>query len=274
MKRILFRIALSCAAIGQTKPQFEVASIKPSASTIPGGQIQWNAGSLRVTNMTLKELVQQAWDVQDFQVAGAAGWIDSTRFNISAKPSARTTNWKENAPLLQSLLADRFQLVVRRETREMPVYALVLARKDGKLGPQMIESKEGSCETYDAEHPMPRPQPGKPVAPGCGMITQRMGQIRTAAFPVENLAGPLAGLVGRTVIDKTGLTGRFDMVVDYTADDYQLAQWPAGVPRPEFATGGPALFTALQEQLGLKLESQKGPVEVLVIEKAEKPSEN
>jgi uncharacterized protein (TIGR03435 family) len=138
----------------------------------------------------------------------------------------------------------------------------------------MIESKEGSCVTYDAEHPMPRAEPGKPLALGCGMITQRMGQIRTVALQLENLTRPLASLVGRPVIDKTGLTGRFDMTVEFTADEYQLAQWPAGIPRPEFATGGPTLFTALQEQLGLKLESQKGPVEVLVIEKAEKPTEN
>jgi uncharacterized protein (TIGR03435 family) len=115
-------LLLAAVAIGQ---QFEVASIKPSTIGFPGGQIRWNAGSLRVTNMTLKELIQHAWDVQDFQVTGAADWMDSIRFNISAKPESATKNWKENAPLLQSLLADRFHLVIRHETKELPVYALV-----------------------------------------------------------------------------------------------------------------------------------------------------
>ena len=261
-------------------PQFEVASIKPAAPDQRGQFIRPGAnGGLNINNMPLKELIVIAWRIQPFQISGGPPWIESARYDISAKPEHKPER-DQVLLMLQSLLADRFELKVHHETKELPIYALVLANKDGKLGPQLTESKEGSCTPFDPSRPPPPPDPGKPPVMGCGGMMMGPDRITAIGVAVSQLAPVLARTLERTVVDKTGLTGKYDIQAQWTPDQTQLAAMrgngplPPDMPTPQFDPNGPSLFTALQEQLGLKLESQKGPVDVIVIDRVERPSEN
>jgi bla regulator protein BlaR1 len=261
-----------------SQPKFEVASIKPAAPdqrgmfirTAPGGRVN-------ITNMPLKEMLVLAWHIQPFQIEGAPSWMESARYDISAKPE-KSPKEGEVSLMLQSLLADRFQLKIHHETKELPIYALVVANKDGKLGPQLTESKEGSCTPFDPSKPPAPPDPSKPPTLGCGGMFMGPDRLRAAGVEVDRLTPVLSRILGRTVIDKTGLTGKFDIQAQWTPDQNQLQAMAGGAQPdaqvPQFDPNGPSIFTALQEQLGLKLESQKGPVDVLVIDHVEKPSEN
>jgi len=274
-------LILCGSAIGQnnSRPEFEVASIKPAAPDArgmffrraPGGRIDLN-------NMPLKEMITIAWQIQPFQVSGGPPWLDSTRFDVSAKPE---NNSKQSDILLmiQALLEDRFQLKTHRETKEQSTYALVMAKKDGKLGPRLNQPKEGGCTPFDPSKPPTPPEPGKLPTPACGGMRMGPSSLTASSTPIERLIPTLSRLLGRTVVDKTGLTGNFDISLEWAPDDSQALQLPPDAPKPPpsdapAGTTGPSIFTALQEQLGLKLESQKGPVEIFVIDHAEKPSEN
>jgi uncharacterized protein (TIGR03435 family) len=271
-------LILTTGATAQTgpAPKFDVASIKPAA---PGGRGMFirpmPGGRVNVTNMTVKQLIMIAYRMQPFQVSGGPAWIDSLHYDIEAKPDTpvKQSDWPV---MLQALLADRFQVTLHRETKELPIYALVLARKDGKLGPGMVESKEGGCTPFDPSKPPAPSEPGKSQT-FCGTMQMSPRRLNAINVPVENIIPMLSRILGRSVIDKTGLTGNFDITMDFTPDENQLAMLaPPGVPPPPLPSdsSGPSLFTAVQEQLGLKLESQKGPVEILVIDRVEKPSEN
>ncbi|HEX5227328.1 MAG TPA: M56 and DUF3738 domain-containing protein [Bryobacteraceae bacterium] len=260
--------------------RFEVATIKPATPgqhgtfITPGGN-----GGIHISNMSLKELLAFAWRIQQFQLSGGPSWIESTPYDILAKPDHRPKP-EEISLMLRSLLADRFQLKTHHETKDLPVYALVLANKDGKLGPQLTESKQGSCEKFDPSKPPQPPDPSKPPTLGCGGMMMGPDRLNAASVNVGMLAGPLARMLGRTILDKTGLTGNFDIQLHWTPDQAQLLSMappggiPPGMPPPQFDPNGPSIFTALQEQLGLKLESQKGPVDILIIDHVERPSEN
>jgi len=251
MKKIALMM-LCAAAFAQT---FEVASIKPSDPNSDAAVMRFlPSGGIEMKGFSLKAMIFSAWRVQPYQIMGGAKWVSETRFDLMAKAD-RPMKPAEALVLLRGLLADRFQLVIRQETREMPVYELVLARKDGKLGPKMIES---NCPVYDADHPPPA-QPAE-AHKGCGGSSGGPHMMRAKGGQMRGLVNSLAIQLERTVIDKTGLNLRFDMTLDWSKDDG--------------ADGGPSLFTALEEQLGLKLVSAKGPVEMIVIEKAEKPTEN
>jgi uncharacterized protein (TIGR03435 family) len=261
-------------------PQFEVASVKPAAPGQRGYFIRPGAnGGLDVTNMPLKEIMVLAWRIQPFQISGGPSWIESERYDIMAKPD-HTPKLDERWLMLQSLLADRFQLKIHHETKELPIYALVLANKDGKLGPQLVQSKEGSCTPFDPAKPPPPPDSGKPPVMGCGGMMMGFGNINGTSVGLAMLTPVLARNLGRTVVDKTGLKGEFDIKVQWTPDQTQLQLMgppgglPPDMPAPQFDPNGPSIFTAFQEQLGLKLESQKGPVDVIVIDHVEKPSDN
>jgi uncharacterized protein (TIGR03435 family) len=231
-------------------------------------------GGLRITNMTLKEMIVIAYRVQPFQITGGPPWMDSLRYDIVAKPETKPKQG-EIPLMLQALLADRFQVTLRSETKELPIYALVLAKKDGKPGPQMVESKEGTCIMPDPTKPPPPPEPGKPPALRCGQMMMSPRHLTAISNPVSGMIPMLSRLLGRTIVDKTGLTAKFDITLDWTPDESQTMLLPPDAPKPPASdTPGPTIFTALQEQLGLKLESQKGPVETFIVERAEKPSEN
>ena len=232
------------------------------------------AGGVTVTNMTLKELIIIAYHIQPFQVTGGPAWMDTTRYDISAK-SDNTPKPAEIPLMLQALLADRFQLQIHRDTKELPIYALVLARKDGKLGPKLAEAKEGACAQPDPSKPMPPPQPGKPPALPCGGMMMGREMLHGVSMPVADLTPMLSRKLGREVVDKTGLTGKYDISMEWTSDEaapgQSVTDAPAALPSDN---ADASFFTALQEQLGLKLESQKGPVQVVSVDRAEKPSEN
>jgi uncharacterized protein (TIGR03435 family) len=178
--------------------------------------------------------------------------------------------------MMRALLAERFQLVVHNETRELPIYALVLARSDGKLGPELHKS-DTDCNAVLAAGqrgrglaPPPPSQPGERLP--CG-IRIGMGTMTIGGAPLFQIANAIANFIGRTVVDKTGLAGNYDANLTWTPD--QMPQRPPGAPEPPpIDPNGPSIFTAVQEQLGLKLDSQKGPVAVLVIDRVERPKEN
>ena len=236
-----------------THPQFEVASIKPGNSEDRRPLFSFPNGSqLTVRNFTVRRLIQIAYRIKDFQISGGPAWIGADLYDINAK-SETAAKQDEIMPMLQALLASRFQLIVRRETREMPVYALVLS----KNGPKM-----------------------KPAdASAARLIRVRRGLLTAAQGSTAIIADQLQNFLNRTVIDKTGLTGDYDVKLEWAPDEYQVSMFSAmgvpegfGAPSPDWH--GPSLFTALEEQLGLKLESQKGPVELFMIERIERPSEN
>jgi uncharacterized protein (TIGR03435 family) len=254
-------------------PAFEVASIKANhsgdrrmmMSTAPGGRVN-------VTNLTVKQLITMAYRIKDSQLSGGPGWIDSERYDISAKAEGPATP-EQLQVMMQTLLADRFKLSLRRETKEMPVYALVIA----KDGPKLHENKEAEIEKQQAKPDGAKP--GDPNAPPPKGQFMRMGRglLSSQGAPLTVLADSLSRLLGRVVLDKTELTGLYDFELKWTPDESQgqMFKGPDGAdsaPPPD--ASGPTIFTALQEQLGLKLESQKGPVEVFVIDHVEKPTEN
>jgi uncharacterized protein (TIGR03435 family) len=235
-------------------------------------------GRLDITNLPLKEMIIIAWRIQPFQITGGPAWIDSAHYDISAKPDHNPKEDEESL-MLQALLADRFQLKIHHETKELPVYALLVANKDGKLGPQLTASKEGGCTPFDPSKPPLPPERGKPPTLGCGNMMMGFDRLNAAGVEISVMIPTLSRMLGRTVLDRTELTGKFDISMHWTPDQSQAMQpppggAPPGMQLPPIDPNGPSIFTALQEQLGLKLESQKGPVDIIVIDHVEKPSEN
>jgi uncharacterized protein (TIGR03435 family) len=250
MRTFAVTLMLCFPAFAQT---FEVASIKPSDPNVSGSVTRPMPDGIQLKGFTLKDMIATAWRVEAFRIAGGPKWLDEARFDLIAKAD-RPVKPAEALILLRALLQDRFQLVVRQETREMPVYELVLARKDGKLGPKMTPT---TCPIYDAEHPASNRKQQDAL---CGGSSSGRAMIRAKGGELPNLVVTLSQRLERTVIDKTGLKGKFDITLDWSAD--------------QGADGAPTIFTALEEQLGLKLVSSKGPVEMLVVERAEKPAAN
>lgn len=242
------RVVKEAAAPAET---FDVASVKPNTTGAGGfGYPGLGPGRQRFTaaNLPLTALILLAYDVTPGQISGVPGSLDATGWDIEAKCDHPMT--KEQAlRMLQALLADRFKLAFHRETREQPVYALVVA----KGGPKLRESSEES------------PVPVMRKTPNGGFVYK--------GAPISTLTLVLSQQGGRFVIDKTQLKGRYDFTLEYERERPVRpgADGTEPVPTPGRL---PSVFNALQEQLGLKLESQKGPVEFLVVDHAEKPSAN
>jgi uncharacterized protein (TIGR03435 family) len=264
-------------------PAFEVASIKRNNSgegfTTRGAQ---PGGRVTFVNIPLRQMIIAAYGVQPFQVIGGPSWITSDRFDVIAKAPEGVPPDQMNL-MLQSLLADRFKLRTHNETRELPVYALVKARTDGKLGAAL---KPAAVDCGPAGRGRGGPPPpaaagsGAP-APGPAMGCRAMiapGRITVGGQPIAQLATLLSQQVGRPVIDKTGLTGGYDFEVSFMPEGGRggpAGPLPPGAPAlPPIDPDAPSLFTALQEQLGLKLESERGPVEVVIIDTVEQPTED
>jgi uncharacterized protein (TIGR03435 family) len=260
-------------------PSFEVASIKPSKPDSPGVMLRITpGGKLSAQNVTLKMLTEEAYDVKDSQISQAPPWFDSDHYDIEAKPEDAVAAAMDKLPpdqrktqlmqMVQGLLADRFKLQVGHDTKDFPVYALVVA----KNGPKLKVS-----DFKPPDHPADLPPPAKGGAPSPGGIwMQGPGNLTSTGIDLKVFATVLSrmGDLGRIVVDKTGLTGRYDFTLKWTPDNQQQAQAgpPPAAPSPE--SSGASLFTAIQEQLGLKLEPQKAPMDVLVIQHVEKPSAN
>jgi uncharacterized protein (TIGR03435 family) len=268
------RTLLAMMALPLMAQQFEVASIKPSAPDAVGIRVRFlPGGRVEINNMTLNSLIQFAWGVQSFQISGGAPWIDSLHYDISAKAEGEPRG-NERELMLRALMEERFQLKIHRETKEAPTYALVPARKDGKLGAGLTLAQDGDCVKVDPTRPAEPPAPGAPRPRYCGSQMMSPKSVTTVSIPVASIVPMLSRLLGRSVVDKTGLTGNYDINLEWAPDEAQLALLPPDLPRPAVDASGPSIFTAIQEQLGLKLESQKGPVEMLVIDRVEKLSEN
>jgi uncharacterized protein (TIGR03435 family) len=261
-------LAAACiAAVGFAqspgRPEFEVASLKPNTSGLPGYSVRVLPAGLTARNINLKRLIAIGYSVTDYQIFGSLPWLESAGFDLEAKSSG-PTDLSRVRPMVQSLLDDRFQLKMHRETRELPIYSLTLAKAGGKPGAGLVESAAGPCEPVNSQSP--------PMAAACGTVSPSRGRIFGQRGRISQLADRLSTILGRTVVDKTGLTGVYDIELTYTPDPDMGPQSPTGVLAPD--NPGPSLFTAMQEQLALKLTAGKGPVEVIVIDSAEKPTGN
>lgn len=260
---------------------FEVASIKRNVSGENNIRFGMQPGGrFNAVNAPVRELIRFAYQLQNFQIVDAPDWIVEERYDIIAKAEGDIPPGQFGVPgpaqmMMRALLAERFALAVREDTREMPKYDLVLNRPDGALGPQLARSAT-DCAALAAAA---RGRGGRgfaPPAPGerpqCGMFGG-FGQLRAGGTPLTALAQSLSGQLQRVVEDRTGLTGAFDFDLVYTPDQIPQGPPPPGAPPlPAVDPNGPSLFTALQEQLGLKLEATRGPVPVLVIERIERPT--
>jgi uncharacterized protein (TIGR03435 family) len=268
-------VFVPCGAFGQSaapRPEFEVASIKLNKSADMRAMIMpARGGRFTATNIALQFLITIAYRVKDFQISGAPAWLSSERYDIEAKADG-DPGFDAVLPMLQTLLEDRLQFKFHRETKELPVYALVVA-KAGKL-----HQAEGECGPRP-DGPPPALEPGKAPTPPCGGFFIFPGRLSGQKVAITQLIDSLSRFTNRVVLDKTNLTGKYDINLEYTPEQGQFQGPPGGgppgmPPLPPIDPNGPSLFTALQEQLGLKLESQKGPVEMIVIDHIERPSEN
>ena len=285
---VLIAVAVAIAfPIAQAPPveRFEVTSVKPyrgpvtmiSANTEPGGRFVAQQQSLR-------DLITLAYKVRESQIIGGPDWIGTARFDITAKadhelpafdPAGGTGPLEQ---MLQSLLADRFKLVAHGEMRELPIFALVMARSDGRLG-EKLRSSSTDCASVFADRARAG-QPGPLVTgdrPTCGMVVSPWS-IRIGGGPLSQLTMVLTNMTNRFVVDRTGLTGNYDVDLQWTPQGLRIGRPPGdGPPGPAFPApppdaNGPTLETAIQEQLGLKLDPQRGPVPVLVIERVDQPT--
>lgn len=296
MHRTIFVLLASSAAIGLAAdgPHFEVASVKPAAPLTPGpglrigpsgGPGTSDPGQVTYRSMPLKFLLTLAYGVKNYQITGP-GWLDTERYDIIAKIPP-DTNKEQFALMLQSLLADRFNLTLHRETKDLPLYELVVAKSGPKLKPYV-----------DDPNAAPMPPPGTPlqmgkdgfpkIPPGANIMMMMNGRIRMGASKqtIARLADTLSGQLGKPVVDKTGLTGEYDFTLDFSTEGLAQPGFAPPPPPPPGAAGGPTpgpaldqdaptLLAAVQEQLGLKLDSKKGPLDLLVIDHADKvPTEN
>jgi uncharacterized protein (TIGR03435 family) len=238
--------------------KFEVASLKPSQAdpAVRGGGIRPAPGGQRYigTNATLRLFITVAYGVKGDQIEGGPDWMDTARFDMNGV-AAKQSNIDELHSMLQDLLADRFKLRFHRETKQLPVYALTV----DKDGPKLHARESANA--------------GEPWV---DVTAERMLQmtLRSKVVTMDYFAFRLSQLLDRPVINLTKLPGSFDFDLKYTREA------PPGLPENAMINGqpvdtsGPTIFEAVRRQLGLKLESQKGPVQIIVVDHAEKPAEN
>jgi uncharacterized protein (TIGR03435 family) len=243
--------------------RFEVVSIKRSAPNQTSGSISTQPGNQFVmVNMEVRALIGSAYPADSPEYVNAPQWTIFEKYDITAKPPEGTSR-ADMQPMFRALLAERFNFKGHYETREQPMYALVLARTDGKLGPAMeklgVDCAGRSAARLRGETLADLPPLANGMAP-CSMRAGPDGMV-SGGMTMERLARSIQGGTGRILVDRTGLTGDYAFTLNYTSN-----------PRPDSDT--PSLFTALQEQLGLKLESIRGPVTVLVIDHIDRPTEN
>jgi len=277
--------------------KFEVASVKPSkdcgapgaaAGGRRGGGVSPSPGRLHVCG-TVEDLIQNAYVVyadghtnrrlqaraSGPPLSGGPAWIRSDRYLIDAKPERAAGQEMMNGPMMQALLQERFRLKIRRETREVPAYALTAARGATKLH----QFQDGSCVLVDlTKHPTPPPPPGQKNCLN-GVFTKGKGQnivFQAQGTSLERFSTLIGWAVGRPVFDKTGIPGLFDFHLEFALDEATPTLTdPASAPAtPSDEPAGPSLFGAIQQQLGLKLEPARGPKEFLVIDHVERPSGN
>jgi uncharacterized protein (TIGR03435 family) len=252
MRRILIA-ALGMSALAAT-PEFEVASVKPVNHPVPPHAVGLNIhhGTLNMDAAALRQIIGLAYGIQRVRVHGGPDWIDSQLYDIVAKAGSADASREQIKEMLQTLLADRFKLAIHRETKELPVYTLVVAKNGSRL--QEAKMDEQTNFTLGA----------------AGGKLQRGFQKQTLAI----LVNMLANMLDSPVLDKTGLIGRYDFKLEWAPDLPRRVDGSAPMLNGVTVESGPDIFAALQEQLGLRLEKKKGPAEVLIVDHAEKASEN
>jgi uncharacterized protein (TIGR03435 family) len=277
-------LAVVCALLGVSllagqEPAFEVASIRPTQSTQASEIRPMPNGRFLATNATPRSVILRAYGLVDSQLIGAPPWLDAERYDIDARAAPPVDGPESLLPMVRSLIVERFKLKARPDSRELPAYALTFARRDRQLGP-LIRPTEADCTratTLTQDEVRAAARDGWPP---CGMVyivsfvTGTAGgnlvkmRIRRSGVSLQALATSLQPTVDRPVVDQTGLDGRFDV-------EYSYAPQPPtpGVESP-FGPEAPMLFVALEAQLGLKLESRRMNVPVLVIDSIDRPSEN
>jgi uncharacterized protein (TIGR03435 family) len=253
-------------------PAFDVVSIKQDKSDSHMIRVRTNSDGYSATNISLKMLLQAAYGIRQDLISGAPNWADSARYDIDAKVAGsdvdalKKLSPEQRRAMLKPVLEERFKLKVHTETKELAVYELVVAKGGSKLksatpGDTYANGIKGPDGTGHA-----------------GMMRVSRGELTAQALPISSLVNMLSQQLQRTVIDKTGLTGNYDFGLQWTEEnsDPMFKGPDGGPPRTEPApdASGPSIFTALQEQLGLKLQSTKGPVETLVVDSVAMPSEN
>ena len=286
--RALVAAALGAAPLAAQQsetsgPKFEVVSIKPNRSAdarqrfqaAPGGRYTWTA-------FTLKSLIavsHQRYAFDNREIAGGPSWVDTERFDVQVRAEdAAALNDRDGFPgplfaMIRAMLADRFAVRTHNEVRERPVYALRVARSDKRLGSGLTKV-DTDCAAAMRELAAPTPGAARPPgAPPCS-FGGGPGRLLGNTVSLAMVASVLSRQVGRPVVDRTGITDYFNITLEFAPDsDARTANGPP-VPQPPPAGDAPSIFTALQEQLGLKLESTRAPVDVLVIDGASRPTEN
>jgi uncharacterized protein (TIGR03435 family) len=271
--------------------RFEVASIRKAdlapfvgAGKVPPIGVRTLPNGLNATLATLRMLIMSAYQLKDYQLVGGPNWLDSDRFDISARAAGNVTP-QAARQMLQNLLKDRFMLRVHSETRQADVHSLVLARADGRLGPRLQRTSPECEATLEARKSGTAPPSERPdfqllrkqTACGMSMMSSTAAGVANysmGAVPLDRLLNQISGEVRGPVVDRTGLTGVFDILLEFASQARQLQAPPQNAPDLTKDVAPPTLRDALQEQLGLKLETGKGPMEVLVIDSVERPSEN
>lgn len=263
-----FAIVTTAAVDTQSPPTFEVTSIRRNMTPNQqgGGMAAPQPGGRFVAiGATLRRLVAYAYD--DVQVFGGPGWVDTDRFDVNAR-AAGDRPPAEIVRMVRSLLEDRFKLVVHTETREMPIYTLTLARADRKPGPKLRET-DTKC-AQESRNFIPIAASGFP--PPCGDFRLGARALIARAMTMPALAKLLRARVGRPVTDQTGLVAPYDFEIDWSSDLGLNKAPPDSAGAAELTPEGLSLFTAMQEQLGLRLTAARGAVDVLVIDRAEAPT--
>jgi uncharacterized protein (TIGR03435 family) len=264
LNAVLMCLLLCAQAAAQAPVQFEVVSIKRHVVLeAAGGTRTLPDGTYIMTNQTIESMIRLAAPVPVREVIGMPDWVKYERYDVTAKPPAGATP-AQRSEMMQRMFADRMKLVAHVEQRERDTFALMLARNDGRLGPNLKPSTL-DCSPRPAVTPGPLPAPPVDVRNSCGMMMSQTS-IVSGGITMDRLAGALSGPAG-LVNNRTGLNGLYALELNYSPEG--LA---AGGDRA--ATDLPSLLTALQDQLGLKLQREKTMVPVLVIDSIERPSEN
>jgi uncharacterized protein (TIGR03435 family) len=259
------------SATPSSRPQFEVASIKPNRSLTPP-RAGFRANAFEAVNATARQLITLAYgsDHQNVvdEIIGGTAWLDSERFDVSARAAIAdgAGNQAQGRAMLQTLLENRFNLRVHRERQERPVYRLVIAPGDRPLGAGLKRAPL-DCSTRADRRPA-----GTPGIMYCG-IDRAPGRSTGRSMPMRLLADTLSSRVGRNVIDETGLSGEWDWDLEWSPGPSEPVS-PDGITTPLAPQDGPSIFAAVQEQLGLRLESGRALLDVLMIDAIERPSPN
>jgi uncharacterized protein (TIGR03435 family) len=239
------------------KPEFVVATIKPSAPGAPRGGYGFRGQDVTTTNVTVNWLIKFAYNVHARQIEGGAAWLDSAKYDVVGRPDTPGQPSRDQMKLmLQKLLADRFQLKFHTEKKELPVYAMVVLKTGMKI-------------TVSGGDPNAFQQIGFGQGPGTLSLNGRNTSLDAVANALQS------NVLDKPVVNQTGLTGKYDFALKFTPDPTQIANFGAGTPgTPGDLDAPPDIFAAFQQQLGMKLESTKAAVDVMVIEKIERPSDN